>query len=99
MSDCTVQGFPVDGIGELPRAFVVLKSGYQATAEELLAFVDGRTVTEAERLKAGIVFLDKLAKDPSGKLYISPSKITKDAEGVDYEFIQQQPKVVVSCLL
>ena len=96
--DCTVQGFHVDGIGELPRAYVALKSGYEATSEELLSYVDSRTVSDVERLRAGVVFVEKLAKDPSGKLYISLDHFNKDAEGMDYEFIRQQPKVSVSRL-
>ena len=97
VEDCTVQGFPVDGIGELPRAYVVLKSGYEATSEELLSYVDCRTI-QTDKLRAGLVFVDKLAKDPSGKLYISLERFNKDAKGMDYEFIKQQPKVVVSSL-
>ena len=98
MHDCTVHGYKVDGIGELPRAYVVLKSGYEATAEDLLAYVDTRAISETEKLRGGIVFVEKLAKDPSGKLYISLDHFNKDAEGMDYEFIRQQPKVSVSKL-
>ena len=95
VEDCTVQGFRVDGIGELPRAYVVLKSGYEATSEELLSYVDSRTLA-TEKLRGGVVFVDKLAKDPAGRLYISLERFNKDAEGMDYEFIRQQPKVPVS---
>ena len=35
VQDCTVQGFHVEGIGELPRAYVVQKPGYETTSEEL----------------------------------------------------------------
>ena len=92
VQDCTVQGFRVEGIGELPRAYVVQKPGYETTSEELLAYVDYRTVPN-EKLRAGVVFVDKLAKDPSGKLYISLDRFNKDAEGMDYCFIRKQPKV------
>ena len=86
----------MDGIGALPRAYVALKVGYSASAEELLQFIDSRIVSESEKLRAGIVFVDKLAKDPSGKLFISLEKYNKDAEGMDYEFIRSQPKVKVT---
>merc|ERR1719495_668069 len=93
--DCTIQDFNIDGIGSLPRAYVVLKPGYSASSDDLLQFVDSR-VNEASKLRAGIVFVDKLAKDPSGKLFISLEKFNKDAEGMDYGIIRGQPKVKVS---
>jgi len=96
VEDCTVQDFNIDGIGGLPRAYVVMKSGYSASADELLQYLDSRILSEAEKLRAGIVFVDKLAKDPSGKLFISLDKYNKDAEGMDYEFIRGQPKVKTS---
>ena len=64
----------------------------------MLAYVDTRAISETERLRGGIVFVEKLAKDPSGKLYINLDHFNKDAEGMDYEFIRQQPKVSVSKL-
>ena len=69
VDDCTVQEFNIEGVGSLPRAYVVMKSGYSATADDLIQYVESR-VDEASRLRAGIVFVDKLAKDPSGKLFI-----------------------------
>jgi hypothetical protein len=36
VDDCAVQGHFVDGIGHLPRAYVVLRYGYTASADELL---------------------------------------------------------------
>jgi len=93
VEDCTVQDFHIEGIGSLPRAYVVMKAGYSASADELLQYYDSRILSETEKLRGGIVFVDKLAKDPSGKLYISLDKYNKDAEGMDYEFIRGQPKV------
>jgi acyl-coenzyme A synthetase/AMP-(fatty) acid ligase len=98
VEDCTVTGFRVEGIGELPRAYIVQKHGYETTSEEILAYVDYRT-PHTEKLRAGVVFVDHLAKDPSGKLYISLDRFNKDAEGMDYGFIRKQPKVfsTVNC--
>ena len=69
VDDCTVQEFNIEGVGSLPRAYVVMKSGYSASSDDLIQYVESR-VDEASRLRAGIVFVDKLAKDPSGKLFI-----------------------------
>ena len=94
MEDCTVQGALVEGIGDLPRAYIVQKPGYDATSEEILSYADYRT-PETEKLRGGIVFVENLAKDPRGKLYINLDRFNNDAEGIDYGFIKKQPKVSI----
>ena len=42
VDDATVTGFDVKGIGHLPRAYVVIKKGYSATAEEILSYANAR---------------------------------------------------------
>ena len=49
---------------------MVVKTGYSVTSDELLHYLDSKATNEASKLRAGIVFVDKLAKDPSGKLFI-----------------------------
>jgi long-chain acyl-CoA synthetase len=39
---CAVVGKPVSGVGEIPKAFVVLKDGASVSAQELTAFVNGK---------------------------------------------------------
>ena len=95
VSDVAVQGFKVPGVGALPRAYIVLKNGYEATAEEIELFVAAR-VADTDRLRGGMVFVDKLAKDPNGKLIVNLDKWDRMAEMVDKEFIKHQPKVKVS---
>eukprot|EP00094_Tigriopus_californicus_P002372 TCALIF_02290-PA protein Name:"Similar to 4cl2 Probable 4-coumarate--CoA ligase 2 (Dictyostelium discoideum)" AED:0.08 eAED:0.08 QI:10/0.81/0.83/0.91/0.90/0.83/12/272/929 len=92
VDDCSVQAFHVDGIGDLPRAFVVLKTGYEATAEEILQFAHSR-LAHTDHLRGGIVFAEKLPKDGSGKLMCNVDKLSQDAIAVDTQFIKQQPKV------
>jgi hypothetical protein len=58
VDDCTVQGFFVDGIGHLPRGYVVLKIGYMASADELLQFVHAR-VMSTDRLLGNFTALIK----------------------------------------
>jgi len=41
VKDAGVVGFPDDVDGELPLAFVVLKPGYDVTAEDMIAYIDG----------------------------------------------------------
>ena len=42
VDDATVTGFAVKGIGHLPRAYIVIKKGYSATAEEILSYANAR---------------------------------------------------------
>ena len=48
VEDSAVVGHNMAGIGHLPRAFVVLKSGYEATAEDIAQFVNQR-VADTDR--------------------------------------------------
>ena len=41
VEDAAVVGQPHQVHGELPTAFVVIRTGYAVTAEELIRFVDG----------------------------------------------------------
>ncbi len=71
------------------------RSGYTASVEELLQFVHAR-VLDTERLRGGIVLVDKLPKDPSGKLFVSLSKFDAAVEGMDEDFCKRQHKVAVT---
>jgi long-chain acyl-CoA synthetase len=66
VQDAAVIGIADDQAGELPKGYVVLKAGQQASEEELLAFVSQR-VAGYKKLHA-IAFLDALPRVPSGKL-------------------------------
>ena len=59
-------GVPDEEAGERPKAFVVLKPGAEATAEQLQEFVAGH-VAHYKRLSE-VVFLDVIPKSPSGKI-------------------------------
>lgn len=52
---------------ERPRAYVVLNPGQSATAEEIIGFMDGK-VSATKRITGGVVFLDAIPKNPSGKI-------------------------------
>ena len=96
VEDCSVQGFQIQGIGTLPRAYIILKSGYIASAEELVHHVNSK-VDITERLLGGVAFVEsgRLAKDVSGKLFHKLDKYDSTATGMD-EQILQQPRVDVS---
>jgi acyl-CoA synthetase (AMP-forming)/AMP-acid ligase II len=52
--------------GEVPKAFVVLKQGQQATAEEIMAFVAER-VAPYKKIRE-LEFVASIPKVPSGKI-------------------------------
>jgi 4-coumarate--CoA ligase len=52
---------------ERPRAYIVLKPGQSATAEDIVEFVSGK-VSPIKRITGGVVFLEAIPKNPSGKI-------------------------------
>lgn len=52
---------------ERPRAYVVSKPGQSATAHDIVRFLDGK-VTATKRITGGVVFLEAIPKNPSGKI-------------------------------
>jgi long-chain acyl-CoA synthetase len=66
VDEVTVVGIPDEYRGEAPKAFVKLKEGKQATAQELLQFLRGK-LAKIE-LPAEIEFRDQLPKTMVGKL-------------------------------
>ncbi|KAI8426866.1 hypothetical protein MSG28_014547 [Choristoneura fumiferana] len=81
VAECGVVGAPDEAAGELPTAFVVAKPGAKITQQELLDFSAsrvcfkrwGRKVLEwrlspAKRLRGGIIFVNEIPKNGSGKI-------------------------------
>ena len=66
VADCAVVPKADAEAGEIPRAFVVLRSGMQATAAELMRFVEER-VAGYKKIRA-VEFVDAIPKNPSGKI-------------------------------
>ncbi len=53
VEDSAVVGHNVPGIGHIPRAFIHLKSGYEATAEDIAHFVNQR-LADTDRYDSGM---------------------------------------------
>ncbi len=66
VADSAVIGIPDEEAGELPKAFVVLKPGQEATAEELMEFVAGH-VAHYKQLRA-VELVGEIPKSASGKI-------------------------------
>ena len=62
-----VIGIPDDKAGELPRAYIVKKSGILVFKDDIINFVDTK-VAPHKKLKGGVVFLDAIPKSNTGKL-------------------------------
>ncbi|OJJ62749.1 hypothetical protein ASPSYDRAFT_28368 [Aspergillus sydowii CBS 593.65] len=66
VADAAVIGVPLNN-DEAPRAYIVVKPGKSATAEEITTFMEGK-VSRIKRITGGVVFLDSIPKNPSGKI-------------------------------
>ena len=66
VEDCAVIGIPQDDFGEQPLAFVVPRPGRSVTAEDLLAFLDGRLASFKKPRR--IEFVGSLPLSPMGKV-------------------------------
>lgn len=66
INDCGVIGKPDESAGELPLAFIV-KSDDDLTAAEVIEYVHSK-VSPAKRLRGGVIFIDQIPKNPSGKI-------------------------------
>ncbi|PKX94054.1 acyl--CoA ligase [Aspergillus novofumigatus IBT 16806] len=66
VADVAVIGVQVND-DERPRAYIVLKPGHNAAADDIVAFMDGK-VSAIKRITGGVVFVDAIPKNPSGKI-------------------------------
>jgi fatty-acyl-CoA synthase len=66
VQEVAIVGLPHERWGEAPHAFVVLRSGAEATAEELMEFA--RSQLAHFKAPQGVTFLDELPKTATGKI-------------------------------
>ncbi|XP_045782487.1 luciferin 4-monooxygenase-like isoform X2 [Maniola jurtina] len=65
--DAGVVGVPHETGGEVPRAFVVLQSGYNLSEEEIKAFV-AEKLSNPKHIRGGVKFVSEIPKTASGKI-------------------------------
>lgn len=71
VAEAAVVGIPDDDHGQIPKAYVVLKSGLKSMEDQLrreLIFSVNKEVGEWKQLRGGIDFLDSLPKIGVGKV-------------------------------
>lgn len=67
VSDAAVIGIPNEKFGEIPKAFVVKRNGFNVSENELKEFVNSK-VAPHKQLEGGIVFIDSIPKSSAGKI-------------------------------
>ncbi|XP_039495520.1 4-coumarate--CoA ligase 1 [Drosophila santomea] len=67
IKDAAVIGKPDEEAGELPLAFVVKQANVKLTENEVIQFVHDNA-SPAKRLRGGVIFVDEIPKNPSGKI-------------------------------
>ncbi|KAK9876551.1 hypothetical protein WA026_013926 [Henosepilachna vigintioctopunctata] len=65
--DAAVVGVPDALADEVPKAFIVKKAGSEITVESISKYVNERVV-HYKKLAGGIVFLESIPRNPSGKI-------------------------------
>jgi long-chain acyl-CoA synthetase len=66
IKECAVVGRPDPAFGEIPKAFVVLLEGYDASAEEIIEFCKQR-ISPYKRIRE-VEFVDEIPKSKVGKV-------------------------------
>ncbi|XP_017471196.1 PREDICTED: 4-coumarate--CoA ligase 1 [Rhagoletis zephyria] len=67
IKDAAVIGKPDEEAGELAMAFVVKQPNVELSEDEVITFVADRA-SPAKRLRGGVIFVDDIPKNPSGKI-------------------------------
>ncbi|XP_071079909.1 uncharacterized protein [Haliotis cracherodii] len=67
VQDVGVIGVPKEGVGELPRAYVVKKPDSSVSKEEIAKFVEDN-MASYKSLRGGVEFIEEIPKSPSGKI-------------------------------
>lgn len=78
--EAAVIGYPDEKWGEVPKAFVVVRQGADATAEELIDFCHERLARF--KVPRYVEFIDALPRTPSGKVLKRELRIANTRTGV-----------------
>ncbi|PWW78903.1 acetyl-CoA synthetase-like protein [Tuber magnatum] len=87
VEDCAVLGVPHDTMGEVPKAYVMLRQAHRGNdkrvmEEDIVEFVKRSKGAKLKWLRGGVRFLDAVPKSPSGKIL---RKVLRDGGGKEGE--------------
>lgn len=74
VADVAVVGVPDPLAGEVPKAFVVLKSNHKLTEKDVYDTV-AQKLTKYKHLEGGVVFLDAIPRNVAGKIMRNELKV------------------------
>ncbi|XP_011880881.1 PREDICTED: probable 4-coumarate--CoA ligase 3 [Vollenhovia emeryi] len=75
VEEAAVIGIPHARHGEVPKAFVMVSKGKKPTEDDIKNFVKGK-VSDYKQLEGGVIFVDDIPKNASGKILRSKLKET-----------------------
>jgi acyl-CoA synthetase (AMP-forming)/AMP-acid ligase II len=75
VADCAVIGIPDDEVGEIPKAFIVLKKDEVVDAEAIMEFVESK-VAPQKKIRL-VSFVESIPKSSSGKIL---RRVLRDSE-------------------
>lgn len=75
VADAAVVGLKHGSHGEIPRAFVVRRAGFDTTADELQQYVNDK-VAPYKHVQGGVQFLKSIPKNSTGKILRGALKLT-----------------------
>ncbi|XP_076241582.1 uncharacterized protein LOC143183762 [Calliopsis andreniformis] len=67
VEEAAVIGIKDERCGEVPKAFVMVKDNAKASEEDVKNFLKGK-VADYKELQGGVMFVDEIPKNPSGKI-------------------------------
>ena len=102
VADAAVVSIPDKENGQIPRGFVVLKSGHEETEENLINFLESR-LQDHERLRGGLYYIQHIPRDENWKVVksvlqaiIPPAKYEDSAEKVETPAQEEEPEPLQS---
>jgi len=66
VKECAVVGTPAPIVGEIPKAYIVLKEGCQLTEEEIIKFCEAK-LAPYKKIRE-VQFVEEIPKTPVGKV-------------------------------